>query len=74
VLDIEEQFGIAITQSGDYDTIGGYIFHQTGTIPEKGFILKEQEFEVEVLRSDDRHVEKVRIHKISPPEVTQAIK
>lgn len=74
VLDIEEQFGIVIPQSGDYDTIGGYIFHQTGTIPEKGFILKEKEFEVEVLRSDDRRVEKVCIKKISPQVEQQGTK
>lgn len=64
ILDIEEQFGISIPQSGDYDTIGGYIFHQTGTIPAKGFILKQPGFEIEVLRSDDRKVEKVRIQKL----------
>ncbi|WP_068466456.1 hemolysin family protein [Candidatus Protochlamydia phocaeensis] len=66
ILDIEEQFGIEIPQDGDYDTIGGYIFHETGTIPAKGFILTKPNFELEVLRSNDRRVEKLKIKPINP--------
>jgi putative hemolysin len=61
ILDIEEELGIDIPQNGDYDTIGGYIFHQAGTIPAKGFLIRQPNFEIEVLRSNDRRVEKVRI-------------
>jgi putative hemolysin len=64
ILDIEEQFEIEIPQDGDYDTIGGYIFHETGTIPTKGFILTKPDFELEVIRSNDRRVEKLRIKSL----------
>lgn len=64
VFDIEEQFGIEIPQDGDYDTIGGYIFHETGTIPSKGFMLQKPDFEIEVIRSNDRRVEKLKIKPI----------
>lgn len=64
IFDINEQFGIEIPQNGDYDTIGGYIFHETGTIPGKGFIIHKPEFELEVVRSNDRRVEKLRIKPI----------
>ncbi|MFI0435605.1 MAG: hemolysin family protein [Parachlamydiaceae bacterium] len=67
ILDIEEQFKIEIPQDGDYDTIGGYIFHQTGMIPPKGYILRKESFELEVLRSDDRRVEKLRIKPLLSP-------
>lgn len=66
IFDIEEQLGIEILQEGDFDTIGGYIFHETGTIPPKGFIIKKDHFELEVIRSNNRRVEKVRIQAISP--------
>ncbi len=36
ILDAEDIFGIHIPQDGDYDTIGGYIFHKIGAIPLKG--------------------------------------
>lgn len=67
ILDIEEQLGIEIPQDGDYDTVGGYIFHETGMIPAKGFILKKPNFELEVLNSNDRCVEKVRIRALNSP-------
>lgn len=70
ILDIEDQFGIEIPQDGDYDTIGGYIFHETGMIPPKGFIIQKPHFEIEVLRSNDRRVEKLKICSLSSPDST----
>jgi len=64
LLDVEEQLGITIPQEGDYDTVGGYIFHHAGSIPSKGFVIKHDDFTLEILRSNDRFVEKVRIKPI----------
>lgn len=64
ILDIEEQLGIEIPQDGDYDTIGGYVFHETGMIPSKGYLIQKPLFEIEILRSNDRRVEKVRIQPV----------
>lgn len=65
ILDIEEQLGIEIPQDGDYDTVGGYVFHETGMIPPKGFIIRKPHFELEVIRSNERRVEKLRIKSLS---------
>jgi CBS domain containing-hemolysin-like protein len=64
LLDVEEQLGIVIPQEGDYDTVGGYIFHQAGSIPSKGFVIKHDDFTLEILRSTDRFVEKVKLKPI----------
>ncbi len=64
ILDAEEQLGIAIPEEGDYDSIGGYIFHCAGAIPSKGFVIHRDEFEIEILRSNERLVEKVRIRPL----------
>jgi len=61
IIELEEQLDIEIPQDGDYDTIGGYLFHETGTIPDKGFIIRKPDFELEVISSNDRSVEKLRI-------------
>jgi putative hemolysin len=68
ILDVEEHFGFKIPQEGDYDTIGGYIFHCAGTIPSSGFIIHRDEFEIEILHSSDRSVEKVRIKPLRPAQ------
>jgi putative hemolysin len=64
ILDLEEQLGIEIPQDGDYDTIGGYVFHETGMIPSKGYIIRKANFELEVIRSNDRRVEKLSIKSL----------
>lgn len=62
LLDTREQLGIEIPQEGDFDTIGGYIFHCAGEIPQKGFKIQSDEFDVEVLKSNDRTLQKIRIY------------
>jgi len=61
LLDLEEEIGIKIPQEGEYDTIAGYVFYRLGTIPKKGVILHQDAFELEILSSGDRFVEKVKI-------------
>jgi len=61
ILDAEENFHIHIPQEGDYDTIGGYIFHKIGSIPQKGLRIHHEDFDLEILSSSERSVEKVRI-------------
>lgn len=61
IFDIEEQLDIEIPQDGDYDTLGGYIFHCAGSIPSRGFMIHQDAFELEVLKSNERTIEKVRV-------------
>lgn len=59
IIDIQEELGVNIPQSPEYDTIGGYIFNKAGTIPVKGWKIHHDEFDLEVLGSSERSVEKV---------------
>lgn len=65
IIDAEEHLGIEIPQEGDYDTIGGYIYHRTGTIPPQGFTIHHNTFEMEIISSTERAVEKVRITPVA---------
>ncbi len=65
ISDIEEELGIEFPEEGDYDTVGGYVFHETGMIPPKGYIIQKPNFELEVIRSNNRRVEKLRIKPIT---------
>lgn len=64
IFDVEEQTGIQIPQEEEYDTVGGYVFHVAGAVPSSGFIIHHDDFELEILESSDRAVEKVRIKPI----------
>ncbi len=61
LLDLEEEIQVKIPQEGEYDTIAGYIFFRLGTIPTKGVVLHHDDFDIEILSSGDRSVEKVKI-------------
>ena len=61
IIDILEDLEIEIPQGPEYDTIGGYIFHRAGTIPSKGWRIHHDDFDLEVLSSSERAIEKIRI-------------
>jgi putative hemolysin len=61
ILDIEKELAIQIPPSPEYDTLGGYIYHRAGAIPAKGWRLHHDDFDLEILSSDERSIEKVRI-------------
>ncbi len=61
ILDIEDELGLKIPQDGEYDTLGGYVFYRAGSIPSKGLQIHHDDFELEILSSNDRSIQKVRI-------------
>lgn len=65
IVDVEDELNIDIPEEGDYDTLGGYIFHIAGEIPPRGFIIKQDDFELEVLRVSDRAIQKVKIKPLN---------
>ncbi len=61
ILDIEKELSIRIPASPEYDTLGGYIYHRAGAIPSRGWRLHHDDFDLEILSSDERSIEKVKI-------------
>jgi putative hemolysin len=60
IFDLNENLNINIPCNGDYDTLSGYIFSKVGTIPSKGLVIHQNDFELEVIECSERSVEKVR--------------
>lgn len=61
ILDIEKELSIRIPTSPEYDTLGGYIYYRAGAIPSRGWRLHHDDFDLEILSSDQRSIEKVKI-------------
>ena len=61
IIDIQEELNVGVPQSPEYDTIGGYVFHKAGAIPSKGWKIHHDDFDLEVLSSSERAVEKIKI-------------
>jgi putative hemolysin len=64
ILDLEDKLGVKLPQSADYDTLGGFIFHKTGTIPPTGFRLHCDTVDLEIVSSNERCVEQVCIRPV----------
>lgn len=61
IVDVQEELGVKIPLSPEYDTIGGYVFHRAGSIPGKGWRIHHDDFDLEVLSSSERTIEKIKI-------------
>lgn len=61
IIDIQEELGVKIPQSPEYDTIGGYVFHRAGAIPTKGWRIHHDDFDLEIISSSERSIEKIKI-------------
>jgi len=68
IYDIEERLGLRIPPNPEYETIGGYVYHCAGTIPSKGWRLSHDEFDLEVLSSNERSIKKIKIQPRLKPE------
>lgn len=64
--DFEEETGIALP-SGDYHTLGGYVFHALGRLPRRGDAVSFQGREFVVSKMEGRRVAEILVRTVSPP-------
>jgi CBS domain containing-hemolysin-like protein len=48
-------------ETGDYDTVGGLLYHLAGTVPKQGTVITWHEVDFEVVRTDGQRIKKVRV-------------
>lgn len=61
LLDIADQIGVHLPTHPAYDTLGGYVYHCAGTIPNKGWRFSHDKFDLEVVLSNERAIKKIKI-------------
>ncbi|EDL57930.1 transporter associated domain-containing protein [Gimesia maris] len=59
--DLNEQYNYNLPEGKDFDTIGGFVITQIGKVPQPGETLTWQQLRIEVLESDERRINKLRI-------------
>jgi CBS domain containing-hemolysin-like protein len=65
--ELSEQAGIVVPEEGPWETVGGYLLSEWGTIPEVGQTLETESGVFVVERMDGRRIDRVRF---TPSEVT----
>ncbi len=67
VHDLRDATGIELPDSGDYESVGGFVIFLYGNIPLTGTVISKHGISMKVLASDARHVERLEI-KLDPVE------
>jgi putative hemolysin len=70
VSDLEDALGPGIELDGmddDYETVAGLLMHEAGRMPEQGFRLEIEGFELEVVRADATRILEVAVRRLPPP-------
>ena len=61
---LNEKYGLGITESEEYETLGGYIIAHQEDIPKKGDIIEIDNFSFVILNVSDTRIEKVKMKVI----------
>jgi CBS domain containing-hemolysin-like protein len=69
---VTDLFGLGPEEHVDSTTIGGMVTEWLGRVPSPGEIVERDELRVEVLASDEMHVERVRLSKAIPAQTPEA--
>ena len=71
ISEINERLGLHLPDE-QFDTIGGFVFHQLGRIPPVGEELTYENVRIKVLESTRRRIIRVFIEVVPPPESNAA--
>jgi putative hemolysin len=63
IYDLNDETGIALPDTGDYASVGGFVLAQVGRIPRRGRVIERADAEIIVIDADARHVKRLEIRK-----------
>ena len=62
--EVNERFGWGLSESDDYDTVGGLMLHELGVIPKMNEELKLNGLKLTVLEVSRRRIERIRLEQL----------
>ena len=63
---VNRRLGLALPEEEDFETIGGFVFHQCGRIPQAGERIESHGARLEVLAATRRRIDLVRVERLEP--------
>jgi len=64
VARVNERVGLSLPEEAGYETLGGFVFHQCGRIPEVGEKVRSHGALLEVLAATRRRIDLIRIERL----------
>jgi len=65
LMDFKDTTGIDLPDTGDYESVGGFVVAQHGRIPRKGRVIAAPGVDLVVLESDARHVKRIEARRVT---------
>ena len=66
VRELKSNYGFAVPESPNYETIGGFILAQLQAIPKAGEIIHHEAYKMTVVDMDGRRINKIKVEKEAP--------
>ncbi len=70
VGELNEQFGLMLSEPEEFDTIAGLVVNAVGKIPQAGEVVCQDGVRLTVLKATPRRVERIRLELLEEPETT----
>ena len=67
VATVNDRLGLHLPDEEDFDTIGGFVFHRLGRIPDVGETIEAHDARLEVLAATRRRIDLVRVERLGAP-------
>ena len=64
IATVNDRLGLQLPEEEDFETIGGFVFHQFGRIPEVGERIESHGAALEVLAATRRRIDLVRVERL----------
>ena len=64
IANVNDRLGLQLPEEEDFETIGGFVFHQFGRIPEVGERIESHGAALEVLAATRRRIDLVRVERL----------
>lgn len=61
ISDLDDELGIILPEDPDYTSLGGFITHHAGEVPQTGYEMDYGNYHFKILESDAKHIVRVEI-------------
>ena len=65
IRDLREDYGFAVPDSPEYETLGGFVLHELQDMPRGGEIIRFAGYKLTIVDMEGRRISKVKIEKLS---------
>jgi len=65
IRDLREDYGFAVPDSPEYETLGGFVLHELQDMPRGGDIIRFRGHKLTIVDMEGRRINKVKIEKVS---------